>query len=295
MGGGLIFMSWRTETALEQLSAQLPRLSEQKRKAAVFALEHPERFGPASVREVAAEAGVSPNTYIRLSQSLGFPSFKAFKAALAQVGFRPREQARDLQARSAAGQLAGLDGEVLAAAQTNLQALANHTQSQALEAAAKTINQATKVYVLGVGIANAVAHNFAYLGAMALDNVVALPRDGSEPVDGLVRAGKGDALIAMTFKPYRREVVEAVEAAAEQGVEIIAISDSPAAPHFTTAKHRFEVPVSGPQFFTSTVALTAFLETLMAFVIADAPAKAVQDIDRFHERRHRLGIYVEEG
>ena len=157
-----------------------------------------------------------------------------------------------------------------------------------------TINAARKVYVLGVGMANPVALNFAYLGTMALDNVTAIPRDGSQPVDSLIRAGQGDVLIAMTFKPYRREVVEAVEAAAEQGVEIIAISDSPAAPHFTAAKHRFEVPVSGPQFFTSTVALTAFLETLMAFVIAGAPAKAVQDIDRFHERRHRLGIYVEE-
>ena len=48
---------------------------------------------------------------------------------------------------------------------------------------------------------------------MALENIVALPRDGSEPVDGLLRAGPGDCLIAMTFKPYRREVVEAVEAA----------------------------------------------------------------------------------
>ena len=113
---------------------------------------------------------------------------------------------------------------------------------------------------------------------MALDNIVALPRDGSEPVDGLLRAGPGDCLIAMTFKPYRREVVEAVAAAREQGVAIIAISDSPAAPHFAGARHTFLVPVDTPQFFTSTVALSAFLETLMAFVIAGAPAKAVKDI-----------------
>ena len=38
-------------------------------------------------------------------------------------------------------------------------------------------------------------------------------------------------LIAMTFKPYRREVVEAVAVAREQGVAVIGISDSPAAPH----------------------------------------------------------------
>ena len=277
---------------MEALRAALPHLSDAKRRAAIFALEHPERLGPSSVREIAAEAGVSPNAFIRLSQSLGFQSFKEFKAALTFGTFQPMQQARDLQARSALGQIHELQGDVLRASQMNLEAL-QAIDAQSLQDASSLINQASKVYVLGVGIANALAQNFAYLGAMALDNIVALPRDGSEPVDGLVRAAKGDCLIAMTFKPYRREVVEAVEAAQEQGVDIIAISDSPAAPHFIGAQYRFVVPGDTPQFFTSTVALSAFLEMLMAFVIAAAPAKAIKDIAAFHERRHKLGIYVE--
>lgn len=283
-----------TNVPYERLRAELPHLSAEQRKAAVFALENPDRISLASTREAAAAAGVTPNTFVRLSRTLGFDGFKAFKAQLARTSFQPTEQARQLQSRSVDGTLDTLKHEVLSAAEDTLRALEDSATTADLQAAAATINAARKVYVLGVGMANPVALNFAYLGTMALDNVTAIPRDGSQPVDSLIRASQGDVLIAMTFKPYRREVVEAVEAAAEQGVDIIAISDSPAAPHFTAAKHRFDVPVSGPQFFTSTVALTAFLETLMAFVIAGAPAKAVQDIDRFHERRHRLGIYVEE-
>ena len=49
-----------------------------------------------------------------------------------------------------------------------------------------------------------------------------------------------------------------------------------------------------PQFFPSTVATVALLETLMAFVIADARPEVIASIERFHERRHDLGIYLEE-
>ena len=98
----------------------------------------------------------------------------------------------------------------------------------------------------------------------------------------------------MTFKPYRTEVVEAVEVAHEQGVKIIALSDSPAAPILRGAAYEFIVPTQTPQFFTSTIALAAFLETLMAFVISNSTQDAVDSIKQFHERRHALGIYWEQ-
>ena len=60
------------------------------------------------------------------------------------------------------GQVDGLHHDVLAAAQTNLMALEG-IETSVLKQAATLINRAAKVYVLGVGIANALAQNFAYL------------------------------------------------------------------------------------------------------------------------------------
>ena len=101
-------------------------------------------------------------------------------------------------------------------------------------------------------------------------------------------------LVATTFQPYRTEVVLAVQAAHEQGVDIIAITDSVASPIALDAAHVFCVPTETAQFFTSTVALSALFETLMAFVIADAPDEVVASIERFHQRRHQVGVYWEE-
>ena len=46
--------------------------------------------------------------------------------------------------------------------------------------------------------------------------------------------------------------------------------------------------------FISTVALSALLESLMAFVIADLDESVIASIERFHQRRYDLGIYLEE-
>ena len=53
----------------------------------------------------------------------------------------------------------------------------------------------------------------------------------------------------------------------------------------------FCVPTDTAQFFTSTVAVGALFETLMAFVVADAPPEVVASIEQFHSRRQAFGIY----
>ena len=122
----------------------------------------------------------------------------------------------------------------------------------------------------------------------------AIPRPGSTPIDDLAWADQSDVLIAITCKPYRSEVVKAVEIAREQGMVIVALSDSPASPILRQADHGFVVSVDTPQFFPSSVSIIALLETLLSFVIAVASDEVVERVETFHNRRHQLGLYHEE-
>lgn len=287
-----------TADVLARLAEALDALTPEVRKAASYILEHPNEVGISSIREIADAAGVKPNTFVRMARTIGFDGYdtfrEPFREEIRQGGENFPDRARWLQSLGQGGKLNGLYAQLASASIANIEALFSLTEVSALKAAADEIVAAQSTYVLGVGIANPLARNFAYLAGMAVGTVSSIPRDGSLPVDGLVRAGKGDVLLAMTFKPYRREVVEAVEVALDQGMTVIGVSDSLASPIFRGATHRFAVPVDTPQFFTSTVALSAFLEALMAFVIADAAPEVIANIERFHQRRHELGIYCEE-
>jgi DNA-binding MurR/RpiR family transcriptional regulator len=112
-------------------------------------------------------------------------------------------------------------------------------------------------------------------------------------VDDLAWAGADDVLIAITCKPYRAEVVEAVKIAKEQGMTIIGLSDSPASPVILNADHGFVLSTDTPQFFPSSVSIIALLETLLSVVISVASDEIVDRVEKFHHRRHQLGLYTE--
>ena len=283
--------------AQERLAQALPGLTPELRKAAVWVLENPSAISISSVRQIADQAGVKPNTLVRMARAAGFDGFDDLRRPYredvrAQSSFPDR--ARWLQELGRGGALDGLYARMAEAAISTVEEFYAANAPADLKAAADDIVAARRTYVLGVGVSNPPARNFAYLAGMALDTVTAIPQAGSLPADDLGRAGPEDILLAMTFKPYRQEVVQAVETALDQGVRVIGVSDSLASPILTRAAHRFIVPTDTPQAFTSTVALSAFLETLMAFVIADADGTALANIEAFHDRRHRVGIYWEE-
>lgn len=280
---------------LQALSADLPSLTPETRKAAAYVLENPNDVSVSSIREIAEAANVKPNTFVRMARSIGFDGYEdfrePFREEIRRGGNSFPDRARWLQSLSKGGKLDGLYGDMAASAIANIEQTFASCDAAQMKAAADAIVNARTAYILGVGINHTLARSFTYLADMALDNVRAIPREGSVAIDDIAKAGKQDVLLAITFKPYRAEVVEAVEVAREQGATIIGISDSPASPIVAGSEHGFVVQTDTPQFFTSIFATGAFLETLMAFVIADASPDVIANIDRFHARRHALGIY----
>jgi DNA-binding MurR/RpiR family transcriptional regulator len=286
------------EAVLEALVQQLDELTPELRKAAAYVLENPNDVGVSSIREIADAAEVKPGSFMRMARAIGFEGYDDFREPFRESirrGATPfPDRARWLQSLAKGGKLGSLYADMAEAAIDNIEQSFATADAERMKAAADAIVACRQVYVLGVGINHALARNFSYLAGMAMDRVEAIPRPGSVAVDDLARAGEGDVLIAMTFKPYRREVVEAVDLARDQGVTIVGVSDSPASPVIAGSEHGFVVQSETPQFFPSTVATVALLETLMAFVIADARPEVIASIERFHERRHELGIYLDE-
>ncbi len=280
---------------LGYLAGKLTEFTPEVRKAAAYILDNPNNVGISSVRELAEAAMVTPNTVVRMAKSAGFSGYDEFRAPfrdqIRNGRFNFPDRARWLQSFAEGGKLSALYADVAASAIANIENTFATADSDQLKAAAELIVGAGQVYLLGVGANYMLANTFAYLADMARDNVAAIPKRGGSAIDDLARAGGGDVLVAMTFKPFRSEVVRAVEAASRQGVKIIAISDSLASPIVALSEYGFIVHTDTPQFFPSTIAAAALLEALIAFVIAEAGPSVIDRIKQLHERRYDLQIY----
>lgn len=283
------------EAARDRLIAALPAMSPQLRKAARYVLDNPLEVGLNSIREIAVAADVKPNTLVRMARAVGFEGYedfrKPYRESLRAQRERFPDKARWLQAIGEGGKHGELYQQMAGAAFDNVEETFAGIDAVRVKIAADLIDRAPATYVLGVGLAYSVVHQFTYLAGMALDSVHAIPREGRLPLDDIAQAHPGDVLVVLTFQPFRSEVVEATRAAKERGLTIIAVSDTPTAPVIAMADHGFVVSTDTPQFFTSTVGVAAFMETLIAFMVADARPEAVERIESFHKRRSDLGVY----
>ena len=287
-----------SSSVLGQLSSALPELSPEARKAATYVLENPLDVGVSTVREIANAANVKPNTLVRMARAIGYEGYDDFREPFRDAirkgtpAFESRVQW--LQDTRAAGRLGDLYADMVQSTLRNIEDTFANISPDALAAAAKDIWEARSVYTLGVGVNNSNARSFTYLASTGMVDFHTIPRPGNNATDDLAFAGSKDVLIAITCKPFRTEVVEAVAVAREQGMTIISLSDSPASPIFQAADHSFLVAAETPQFFPSSVATVGLLETLLSFVIASATPEIVQRVERFHTRRFDLGIYSED-
>lgn len=284
--------------AIEALSVGLDDMTPQVRKAALYVVENPQNIGFATVREIAEAANVKPNTMVRMARQAGFEGFEDFREhfrdAIRSGGEGFSDRARWLQSIQKRGAMGELYAEMAESALRNLEATFATTNESELKAAAQTIWKARNVYTLGVGVHHANARNFTYLASTGMTDFHALPRPGSTIIDDLAWADERDTLIAITSAPYRTEIVNAVEFIKTQGVNIIALSDSPVSPVIRAAKHGFVVSSETPQFFPSSVSIIALLETLLSFVVALSSEEVAGRVEKFHNRRHQLGLYQED-
>ncbi len=197
-------------------------------------LDNPNEVGISSIREVADAARVKPNTLVRLARSTGFDDYDDFRAPfreeIRQGGASFPDRARWLQSLSHSGKLGGLYADMVDSTLRNIEETFSGISQAQLKAAADTIWNCRQVFVLGVGVNSSNVRNFTYLASTGMTQFHAIPRAGSTAVDDLAWADGRDVLVAITCKPYRREVVEAVEIAREQGIKVIGISDSAASP-----------------------------------------------------------------
>jgi DNA-binding MurR/RpiR family transcriptional regulator len=283
---------------LERLTEEWDTLTPEAQKAARYVLENPNDVGVSTVREIAEAANVKPNTFVRMARQVGFEGYEDFRApfreAIRQGAVSFPDRARWLQDIRKSGDLGGLYADMVEGAIRNLEETFAGIDAEALKTAAEAIWASRQVFTLGVGVNNANARNFTYLASTGMVQFHAIPREGATPTDDLAWADKRDVLIAMSMRPYRTEVVAAIEVARAQGLTIIGLSDSPASPIIRAADHGFVVSVDTPQFFPSSVTTIALLETLLSFVIAVASDEIVGRVEQFHRRRHQLGIYMEE-
>jgi DNA-binding MurR/RpiR family transcriptional regulator len=277
--------------------AAFDRIPRQLQAAARWVLDHPQDVALLTLREQAKRAGVVPATMTRLAQRLGHDGYDAVRDLYAEnlrrratSVFSPKAEA--LVARRKLTGDASLAHDLVDMLVHQLAGLAGPAALGQLTAAVDVLAKARRVFVLGQRSCYPVAFHFAYVFGFAGGAVRLLDGPGGTGADALRDARKGDALLAISVKPYTRTTVEITRYAARRGLAIVALTDSPLSPLARAARAAIMVPTESPSFFHTMTPAFAIVEALAALLAAGGGQGALAAVREIEAQMQALSTHV---
>jgi DNA-binding MurR/RpiR family transcriptional regulator len=280
----------------EQIIQAFDTLSAQLQTGARYVLERPRDVALLSMREQARRAGVQPATMTRLAKQLGMDGYDEVRALYAaavrdgDLGFAGKAGAQ-VVSQNLRGDKA-LAAEMLKSIGAQVDRLATPDGLERLVSAARALASARRIYCLGLRSSHSVAWHLHYVLTLVGERSVHLDGIAATGTDVLARATGRDVLLVASVLPYTRLTVELADYAVEQGVPVVAITDSEVAPLAQLAQHVIVVPTDSPSFFHAMSPAFAVAEVLGAIIAGRGGESALATLRHTDEHLAALNTHL---
>ncbi|WP_156373454.1 MurR/RpiR family transcriptional regulator [Pseudorhodoferax sp. Leaf267] len=258
------------------------RMGERTLAVLVDMLARPGSAAVQSISELAAHNGVDASTLTRLGKRLGFDGFTplqdVFRRHVSDTQPFYSAHVNELVTRQDKGAADTLQHLAQSECQKVL-AVAGTLNQETLDRAVSMLVEARHVHVLALRGTYALSHFFGTFLSTMRASVTILGGPAFQLAEDLARIQPGDLLVAMTYRPYTREVVKAVNLAKAEGIPVLSLTDAGSAIEVSGAAGT-TIVVDQPYYFDSMLPHYFAAEALLMAVLRKLGPKALQTTRR---------------
>lgn len=245
------------------IQIRIDELSSGRREILRQVLENPREFVLPSVRAAAARLNVDPATLVRMVQRLGFDGYRAFQNYLHDLSIANATSLDGMQNtdRNGSGDLDPLR-VMLEQDAKNLNEIYNSADMKRLHALARRIHSARRVLIIGGDLAENLVHYMEHHLTL-----IGLPVHSATTVGRTLHLsrsfGKGDVVIAISFRKGLRQTVEGLQRARANGAYCVGITGTYVSPIARFTNEFFVASVESRSFIDSYVAPMALVNLIL--------------------------------
>ncbi|MGB3176877.1 MAG: MurR/RpiR family transcriptional regulator [Albidovulum sp.] len=255
-------------TVEQKIKAGFDGLTRAERQLAQHVTRHYPVAVLGSITALAKGAEVSTPTVVRLVQKLGYKGYPDFQRVV-----RAEVEERLISPIAKHDRWAGgvPDTHILNrfadAVVGNLQATLGQIDHAEFDIIAGLLaDKNRKIFAMGGRITHSMADYFVTHMKVIRRDVTLISDMSNAWPPALIDMGPGDILLAFDIRRYENNVLALVEMAADQGAEVVLITDQWVSPAAERARYRLSAHIEVPSAWDSTVAIQVLIETLMAAV-----------------------------
>ena len=267
-------------------------LSKGHKKIADFIKSNYEKASFMTAASLGKAVGVSESTVVRFASNIGFEGYPELQKYLQEM---VKSHLTSVQRMDVAASRFGGEDFIDKAFMTDIdmiKATRDSISREAIVKSAEAINNAKKIYILGVRSSAALASFAAFYLRFLYENVVLIDTSASsELFEQMFRIGSDDVCIAVSFPRYSNQTVKALSFAKDRGATIISITDGEMSPIAPYATHLLVAKSSMVSFVDSLAAPLSVINALIAACAREKPEDVYKDFKALEEIWDEYHVY----
>ncbi len=242
------------------------KLSKGHKKLVKYISENYDKAAFMTASKLGETVGVSESTVVRFATEMGFKGYPELQKELQQM---IKSKLTAVQRMEVSSNLIGEDNAIKKVLNGDIDLIRDTLESVSdveFKKAVETINNAKKIYILGVRSSAALASFLYFYLNPVFENVVLVDTSsGSEMFEQMFRISEDDVCVAISFPRYSKQTINALRFIDDRGTKIIAITDSAVSP---IAEYADTLLVAKSDMVSVVDSLVAPLSLINALIVA---------------------------
>lgn len=215
----------------ERLATLSPHFSKGQKALAAYIVDHCDKAAFLTANRLGEAVGVSESTVVRFAVRLGYEGYPELQQAVQELIRNRLTAVQRLEVTAALLEQHDVLRSVMREDMERISSTLSGLDPDVFDDAVRRTLNAKRIFIIGLRSSSALAEFLYFYFNLIFEDVQLLTSSSSSVLsERLLRAGKGDAVIGISFPRYSLMTVDALEYAHDKGADVIAITDSALSP-----------------------------------------------------------------
>lgn len=217
----------RLKDLRSRINESYGKLSKGQKRLAAYITDNYDKAVFLTAAKLGETVGVSESTVVRFATHLGYKGYPEFQKALEELVKNKLNSVQQMEVTYGRINQSKILDTVMRSDADKLHATLSKLDEHIFELAVETILNAKHIYIIGLRSCAPLASFMAFYFNMIFDNVHLLQTNSaSEIFEQMVRIGKDDVIIGISFPRYSMRTLKAMEFANNRNAKVITLTDS---------------------------------------------------------------------
>ena len=216
-----------TRDLSNRINESYSRLSKGQKLLATYITDNYDKAVFLTAARLGEVVGVSESTVVRFATHLGYKGYPEFQNALEELVRNKLNSIQRMEVTYGRISQSKILESVLHSDADKINTTLEKIDQEAFEIAVNTILNAKHIYIIGIRSCAPLASFMAFYFNLMFDNVHLLKTSSSSEIfEQMVRIGKDDVIIGISFPRYSMRTLKAMEFANNRNAKVITLTDS---------------------------------------------------------------------